>query len=93
MCIDLVHFIDIDECKEGSHSCRNDLEKCENLLGGFRCVPEERDPTRFYNEPPMRPKNCIPGYRFDSIRNNCVGEWIPFVLFFNFGEKHCDGLS
>ena len=30
--------VDIDECIERSHSCDTNSEKCENLVGTFRCV-------------------------------------------------------
>ena len=32
----MVHFLDINECSEGSHNCSNHA-KCKNYYGGYSC--------------------------------------------------------
>ena len=50
----LVSCIDVDECAEGIHDCR-DGKECSNLEGGFECVdPWTRSP------PPQRIQGGLP---------------------------------
>lgn len=41
-------FIDVDECKRGTHNCDKDTHKCVNKVGGYIC----------------KRTGCKPGYKF-----------------------------
>ncbi|KAE8752651.1 hypothetical protein FOCC_FOCC000773 [Frankliniella occidentalis] len=59
---------DINECQEGSHSCRQD-EVCVNELGRFRCERGRPSPTT-----PSPSTDCPQGYQFSRLHRQCVGE-------------------
>ena len=63
-------FLDIDECSEGSFSCRA-RQTCENTVGSYVCVGVSgRDPN-------VGRPSCEAGYVYNQINLRCEGEKDP----------------
>jgi hypothetical protein len=55
---------DIDECTVANNGCYERTQRCENLVGGYRCVPNDI---------------CREGFEFDGDAVECR-QWRPVVV-------------
>lgn len=56
---------DVDECREGTHTCRLPSQQCVNTNGSYVCRGNIR---------------CPPGYRLNGNTRSCIGKFISMLL-------------